>query len=78
MIILIGLVWGWNSLNTWGYRKSLPSHAKNIEEWYWEAGLLPDYSYLLRATISESDFMKYIEKLGLTKHTHDRKGTSEN
>jgi hypothetical protein len=57
---------------TWSFRKKLPWSATDIHEIYWTDFPLPDYSYNLKAKISESQFLKYISKFGLSPHTTDR------
>jgi hypothetical protein len=53
--------------DTWGFRKQLPWSASDIHEWYWEEGFLPDYSYCLKAKMSEEAFLDYVQEFGLKK-----------
>jgi hypothetical protein len=57
---------------TWSVRKALPWSASSIQESYWSEFLLPDYSYQLKARITEDQFRSYITKFGLTPHTDSR------
>ena len=50
----------------WSYRRALPWAASEIEEHYWADPLLPDYSYQLRAKISEEQFFEYVKKFDLS------------
>jgi hypothetical protein len=65
LLCILGLVWGWQSANEWGFRKKLPRSAKNIHEWSHEDGFLPDYVYFLRAEMSEEQFRLYATSLKL-------------
>jgi len=49
-------------------RRALPWGASNIHEHYWSDGLLPDYSYHLRADITRDQFLEYAERLDLSPH----------
>jgi hypothetical protein len=57
---------------TWPFRKALPWSAKDVHEWYMTDGLLPDYSYQLKARVTEEQFRRYIARFGLTPHTSTR------
>jgi hypothetical protein len=57
---------------TWPFRKALPWSAQDIHEWCVAETLLPDYSYQLKARISEQQFRDYIARFGLTPHTPSR------
>lgn len=52
--------------------KALPWGARHVRESYWADGFLPDYSYCLKARISEDEFPGYVARLGLTPHTQAR------
>ena len=54
------------------WASSLPEKATEIEEWSWSDGFLPDYTYFMRARVSESGFTEFITKLDLTLHTASR------
>jgi len=64
-------------LFTWGFRKELPWLAGDVHEHYTTDILLPDYSYYLKAKISEAQFQRYIAKFKLTLHTSDRNYTDD-
>ncbi len=69
--LIMGGCWKW--LNTWGFRSKLPWSASEIYEWSREDGFLPDYSYFLKAKITQEEYLKYIEELNLKKHTETSK-----
>ena len=52
------------------YITELPKNAKDVN--YVDEDLFPDYIYRLRAKIDEKDFVPYVEKFKMTKHTPDR------
>ena len=54
------------------WRRYLPRTATDIHEWAWADGFLPDYSYLLKARITDGEFQTFVTQLGLTPHTADR------
>lgn len=54
------------------WRHDLPATATDVHEWAWADGFLPDYSYILKAKVSEPDFNVFIRKLKLTPHSPDR------
>ncbi|MGC3956462.1 MAG: hypothetical protein QM813_00340 [Verrucomicrobiota bacterium] len=54
------------------WRQDLPATATDVHEWVWADGFLPDYSYLLKARISEDEFREFVTRLGLTAHTPTR------
>jgi len=56
-------------------RRALPFGAEGIHEWYRSNGFLPDYSYQLKAKITEEQFRQYVSNLGLTPHTEARQYT---
>jgi hypothetical protein len=55
------------------WRRHLPASATGIKEWAWTDGFLPDFSYQLKARITDSEFVEFVASLGLTPHTPDRK-----
>jgi hypothetical protein len=57
---------------TWRFRKELPWSAHDVHEWYMSDTLLPDYSYQLKAQVTEDQFRRYITRFGLTPHTPTR------
>jgi hypothetical protein len=59
-------------MNEWGFRRALPPSAEDVHEWSREDGFLPDYSYKLKAKISEDQFHLYIDRFQLTPHAPDR------
>lgn len=59
-------------LFTWGFRQALPWSARDVHEAYWTDSLLPDYTYQLKARITEQQFREYISKFHLTPHTPTR------
>jgi len=52
------------------WRRHLPANATDIQEWAWADG---DVSYLLKARVTDAEFLKFVASLGLTPHTPDRK-----
>ena len=62
----------WYRPDQWRFRHKLPWSAQDVHEWHREDGFLPDYSYLLKAKITEAQFRRYITKFGLTSHTASR------
>jgi hypothetical protein len=75
-LVAVGVVWTfWDELNQWGFRRALPSSAQEVQEWSYSDAFIGDYIYKLKAQISEDDFYRYIERLGLTAHTADRRYT---
>ena len=71
-LILLKAAFFFATWNEWGLRKALPRTAEDVHEWAWEDGFLPDYSYMLKARISEQEFKEYVEYFGLTPHSPDR------
>ena len=59
------------------WRRYLPATAAEVREWAWADGFLPDYGYLLKARITETEFKQFVSQLGLTPHTPDRKYSEE-
>ena len=55
------------------FQKKLPPTAKEVQVWLQEDGLLPDYTYLLRARITKEEFEQYVAELSLTPHSAERK-----
>jgi hypothetical protein len=55
-------------------RKGLPTTATQIREWRWSEGGLTgqDYVYLLRAKITQQEFLDYVDKFDMTPHTPER------
>lgn len=53
-------------------RRALPFSAEDIHEWEKDFGFLPDFTYHLKAKITEEQFHRYVEKLGLTPHPSTR------
>jgi hypothetical protein len=58
---------------TWPFRRALPWSAHQVHEWYWTDTLIPDYSYQLKAKITEEEFRRYVTRFGLTPHTTNRR-----
>ncbi len=56
-------------------RRALPSSAEDIHEWEQDFGFLPDFTYHLKAKITEEHFHHYVDKFGLTPHTSTRQYT---
>jgi hypothetical protein len=54
------------------WRSSLPVTAADVHEHAWADGFLPDYDYYLCARITEGEFEKFVQDLGLTPHTASR------
>jgi hypothetical protein len=52
-------------LFTWPYRKALPLSASEVNEYVWTDGFLPDFSYYLRARITEEQFLNYVARFKL-------------
>ena len=50
------------------YRKAISANAQNINEWYMEDGLLPDFIYVLRADIDKTTFDDYIKHFDMKKY----------
>ena len=72
-LVVVALVWAWwGRMNQWGFRRALPSNAEDVHEWFREDGFLPDYSYQLKAKISDEQFHRYIERFELTPHSPER------
>jgi hypothetical protein len=68
-LAVAALVWAlWGRMTQWGFRRALPSNAEDVHEWFREDGFLPDYSYKLKAKISEEQFHQYVERFELTQH----------
>jgi hypothetical protein len=65
------------SMFTWEFRKALPWSAREIHECYMTEPLLPDYSYQLKARITEHEFRDYIARFKLTPHTSSRTYSEE-
>jgi len=71
-IYALGICLTYNLLG-WDFRKELPLLASDVHEHFYADGFLPDYSYFLKAKMSEQQFQRYIAKFKLTLHTPDRK-----
>lgn len=71
-VLYIGGLAACYELFTWPFRKALPWTATDIHEWYWSETLLPDYSYYLKAKVTENQFRTYVARFGLTPHAPDR------
>lgn len=63
--------------NQWEFRRVLPRDAQDVHEFAQEFGLLPDYTYQLKAKISEEQFRRYVKRLGLTPHFPGRQFTDD-
>ena len=74
-VLLLKFAFSPNEKPSW--RGRLPASATDIHEWVWADGFLPDYSYLLKARITETEFQQFIAQLGLTPHTPDREYSEE-
>jgi hypothetical protein len=73
ILFVFGAVWFfWARPDQWRFRRELPWMTKDIHERYWSHGFLPDYSYYLKARITEEQFWRYIAKFKLTPHTSTR------
>jgi hypothetical protein len=59
------------------WRQNLPATATDVHEWSWADGFLPDYSYLLKARVTETEFTQFVALLGLTPHTPARQYSEE-
>ena len=55
------------------WRRHLPASATDIQEWSWADGFLPDFSYQLKARVTDAEFHQFVASLGLTPHTPERK-----
>jgi len=66
------VVFLWARFHEWGFRRELPWSAKDVHERYDSDVLLPDYSYNLKAKITQGEFRLYVTKFGLTPHTSTR------
>jgi hypothetical protein len=81
MLIIIcgGMVLFIRDFRMWPQRKALPSTAEDIQEWSWiEPGpLSQDYSYLLRAKISEEEFAVYVNERGLEPYIQPAEDSSD-
>jgi hypothetical protein len=72
-LFVLGIIWFcWARPDEWGFRRELPWTAGDIHEDYETDALLPDYSYQLKARITEAEFQVYIAKFKLTPHTPTR------
>ncbi len=68
-LIVVALAWPlWTWMNQWEFRRALSSNAEDVHEWVRADGFLPDYTYKLKAKISEEEFHRYIERFQLTPH----------
>lgn len=56
-----------------GFRGALPKSARDVLEWHWADGFLPDYSYCMRATMTRAEFERYVATLHLKPHTPSRR-----
>jgi hypothetical protein len=54
------------------WKSELPATATEIMESGFAEGFIPDYSYILRAKISESEFTEFCSRLKLTPHSETR------
>ncbi len=61
----------------WKFRRELPRGAEDVHEWIREDGFLPDYSYMLKAKLTEKQFREYVERLELTPHSPMRHYTQD-
>jgi hypothetical protein len=74
ILFAIGLIlFLWARPDQWRFRRELPWRAQDVKEWHQSDGFLPDYSYQLKAKITEEQFHRYIAKFELTPHTPTRK-----
>ncbi len=72
-VVVVAVAWAsWGRMTQWGFRRALPSNAEDVHEWIREDGFLPDYSYKLKAKISDEDFHRYIDRLKLTPNAAGR------
>ena len=72
-LFVLGILWfSWARPDEWGFRRELPGSVEDIHEDYETDSLLPDYSYQLKARITEPEFQAYIAKFKLTPHTPTR------
>jgi hypothetical protein len=72
-----GAISWWHRWTEWPPHRMLPQDAADVHEWSWEDGLLPDYTYLLKARISQDEFAAYVAHFHLTPHTADRVYTDD-
>ncbi|MEM8954254.1 MAG: hypothetical protein AAGD22_08900 [Verrucomicrobiota bacterium] len=54
------------------WRSQLPEGATEVQEWSWADGFLPDYSYVLKAKVSEDEFFEFNRRLGILLKASDR------
>lgn len=59
------------------WREHLSTNATDVLEWSWSDGFLPDYSYVMKARVSQADFESFCTALELTPHTADRGYTDD-
>lgn len=64
--LAVVLILGTYSLFVWPFHRALPWGATQVREETWTEGFLPDYTYTLKARISEDEFRSYVEALELT------------
>ncbi|MFN8394970.1 MAG: hypothetical protein U0176_10010 [Bacteroidia bacterium] len=63
-------------MQTWNwfvdpFVKALPKFTFDYQTWQWKDGFLPDERFLLKAKISEDEFLTYVKDLGLEPATPD-------
>ncbi len=54
------------------WKHELPASITNVQEWAWADGFLPDYSYMLKAKVTQAEFDSFASKLKLTPHSPTR------
>jgi hypothetical protein len=80
MVAVMGYAW-WaagsadTSLAGSPLRSAVPSDATEVADNYVDMG--PDYTYYLRARMSRGEFDGYCARVGLTRHTPERKYTDD-
>ena len=69
-ILSVILIFAWQWLNTWEFKKALPFGAYEVYEWIRQESLLPDYAYFLKARISKEQFQDYLAALEMKDLLH--------
>ena len=73
LLLAVGVGWFISARpDQWAFRRALPWSASDVHEWIWSETLLPDYSYHLKARVTEEEFGRYTARFGLTPHAETR------
>ncbi len=72
LVLAVVIVWLCSGAGQWGFRRALPPSAQDVHEWFQEDSFLPDYTYMLKARITEQEFRNYVDRFQLTPHTPAR------